>query len=96
MHIAEVTATNQWQKLEDLIAQKVSGFTFNSGKEYIIQNPYETNIYDLFIIEYNSIPSQDLRGFVKEANETPFIYTKTTGDLYVRSKNKITIAIAED
>ena len=38
MHIAEVTATNQWQKLEDLIKQKVSSFAFENGKEYTIQN----------------------------------------------------------
>ena len=45
MHIAEVTATNQWQKLEDIIKQKVSDFVFESGKEYTIQN--QSNIINL-------------------------------------------------
>lgn len=81
MHIAEVKVTNQWKKLEDLIAEKVEGFTFDSSKVYTIQNIGNSNAN---FIEKTTAPKEEI-GFVKRANETPLVYTKTSGTLYVKS-----------
>lgn len=81
MHIAEVKVTNQWQKLEDLIKQKISSFEFENGKEYTIQNIGNSSAN---FIEKTTTPTEEI-GFVKRANETPLVYTKTNGTLYVKS-----------
>ena len=76
MHIAEVKVTNQWQKLEDLIKQKISSFAFENGKEYTIQNIGNSSAN---FIEKTTTPTEEL-GLVKRANDT-----KTSGTLYVKS-----------
>lgn len=81
MHIAEVKVTNQWQKLEDLIKQKISSFAFENGKEYTIQNIGNSSAN---FIEKTTTPTKEI-GFVKRANETTLVYTKTRGTLYVKS-----------
>ena len=91
MHIAEVTATNQWQKLEDLIKQKVSSFAFEIGKEYTIQN--QSNIINL--IELDAAPTEQ-NGFSPGVSKEPIIYTKTSGDLYVRALSKSLLVIADN
>ena len=94
MYITEVKITNEWKKLEDLIAQKVSGFVFDSSKTYTIQN---IDIGQIRILEKDSIPDNNLIGFIKKANEIPFYYKKTNGDLYVRSYSIDTyLTISED
>ena len=63
MHIAEVKVTNQWQKLEDLIAEKIEGFTFEGSKEYTLyfrNNSYFISDSDKKILadavaEYNKL-----------------------------------------
>ena len=92
MHIAEVTATNQWQKLEDLIKQKVSNFAFESGKEYIIQN---IGISDVKFIDKSSTPTNEV-GFIKRANESPIVYTKTKGNLYVKTREVCDLTVSDD
>ena len=92
MHIAEVTATNQWQKLEDLIKQKVSNFAFESGKEYIIQN---IGISDVKFIDKSSTPTNEV-GFIKRANEAPIVYTKTKGNLYVKTREVCDLTVSDD
>lgn len=92
MHIAEVKVTNQWQKLEDLIAEKIEGFTFEGSKEYTIQNIGNSNAN---FIEKTTTPTEEI-GFVKRANETPLVYTKTNGDLYVKSFVNITFLTVSD
>lgn len=91
MHIAEVIATNQWKKLEDLIKQKVSSFAFENGKEYTIQN--QSNIINL--IELDAAPTEQ-NGFSPGASKEPIIYTKTSGDLYVRALSKSLLVIADN
>ena len=91
MHIAEVIATNQWQKLEDLIKQKVSSFAFENGKEYTIQN--QSNIINL--IELEAAPTEQ-NGFYSGASKEPIVYTKTSGDLYVRALSKSLLVIADN
>ena len=91
MHIAEVTATIQWQKLEDLIKQKVSSFAFENGKEYTIQN--QSNIINL--IELDAAPTEQ-NGFYSGASKEPIVYTKTSGDLYVRALSKSLLVIADN
>ena len=91
MHIAEVTAANQWQKLEDLIKQKVSSFAFENGKEYTIQN--QSNIINL--IELDAAPTEQ-NGFSPGVSKEPIIYTKTSGDLYVRALSKSLLVIADN
>lgn len=93
MYLTEVKVTNQWQKLEDLIKQKISSFEFENGKEYTIQN---IGSGTLSLIESETQPV-DIAGFFKRANEKPFYYKKTNGDLYVRSSSINTfLAISED
>ncbi|UKI40469.1 MAG: hypothetical protein L6V95_09765 [Candidatus Melainabacteria bacterium] len=91
MYIAEVTATNQWQKLEDLIKQKVSSFAFENGKEYTIQN--QSNIINL--IELDTAPTEQ-NGFYSGASKEPIVYAKTSGDLYVRALSKSLLVIADN
>ena len=81
MHIAEIKVTNQWQKLEDIIKQKVSDFVFENGKKYTIQNIGNSSAN---FIEKSNIPT-DETGFIKQPNESPIVYTKTIGTLYVKS-----------
>ena len=92
MHIAEVTATNQWQKLEDIIKQKVSDFVFESGKEYTIQN--QSNIINL--IELNEMPTE--ADFISNGyfpfmeSEIPYIVLKENqywSPLFILKNNKI-------
>lgn len=92
MHIAEVKVTNQWQKLEDLIKQKVSNFAFESGKEYIIQN---IGISDVKFIDKSSTPTNEV-GFIKRANEAPIVYTKTKGNLYVKTREVCDLTVSDD
>lgn len=92
MHIAEVTATNQWQKLEDLIKQKISSFAFENGKEYTIQN---IGISDVKFIEKASTPTNEV-GFIKRANEIPIVYTKTSGDLYVKARDVGYLTVSDE
>ena len=92
MHIAEVTATNQWQKLEDLIKQKVSSFAFENGKEYTIQN---IGISDVKFIEKSSTSTNEV-GFIKRASEIPIVYTKTSGDLYVKSRDVGYLTVSDE
>lgn len=91
MHIAEVIATNQWKKLEDLIKQKVSSFAFENGKEYTIQN--QSSIINL--IELDAAPTEQ-NGFSPGVSKEPIIYTKTSGDLYVRALSKSLLVIADN
>ena len=92
MHIAEVTATNQWQKLEDLIAEKIEGFTFDGSKEYTIQN---IGISDVKFIEKSSTPTNEV-GFIKRSNEAPIVYTKTKGNLYVKTREVCDLTVSDD
>ena len=92
MHIAEVTATNQWQKLEDLIKQKVSSFAFENGIEYTIQN---IGISDVKFIEKSSTSTNEV-GFIKRASEIPIVYTKTSGDLYVKSRDVGYLTVSDE
>ena len=91
MYIAEVTATNQWKKLEDLIKQKVSGFTFDSDKEYTIQNLSDY----LNLIELNSTPTTQ-NGLFADGSKEPIIYKKGSGDLYVKALTKCLIIVADN
>ena len=92
MHITKVRIINKWQKLEDLINNNVEGFAFDNLKVYTMQN---VGCDRLLIIEKETIPETDDIGFFKEANEKPFYYKKTSGDLYIRSTNNTFLSIAE-
>lgn len=91
MHIAEVTVTDTWQKLEDLIKQKVSTFAFENGKEYTIQN--QLNM--IYLIELDTTPTKE-NGFYSGASKDPIVYTKTLGDLYVRALSKSLLVVADN
>ena len=93
MHIAEIKVTNQWQKLEDLINNNVEGFVFDHSKVYTMQN---VGCDRLLIIEKETIPETDDIGFFKEANEKPFYYKKTSGDLYIRSTSNTFLTVSDD
>lgn len=93
MYLTDVKVLNAWNKLEDLIKEKNEDFVFDSAKTYTIQN---IGSGTLSLIESETQPV-DIAGFFKRANEKPFYYKKTNGDLYVRSSSINTfLAISED
>lgn len=85
-NIARVTATNEWQKVEDL----VEGFTPEADSKYQIQN---IGSVSLQIYEGAEEPTNEKDGFVLTLNKGA-IYTKKTDEyLFIRSMDNEKVAV---
>ena len=92
-NIGLVTLSQNWQKLEDLIAEQVAGFSFTVGQTYYIQ--YRGNSDAYFVELENGEPTEETEGFMLPQNGKPMEYIPESGvTLYARSITSGVVNIA--
>ena len=92
-NIGLITLSQDWQKLEDLIAEQVAGFSFTVGQTYYIQ--YRGNSDAYFVELENGEPTEETEGFMLPQNGKPWEYIPESGvTLYARSITSGVVNIA--
>lgn len=82
--IATIALGKNWVKLEDKIAEKVTGFSFDADKDYQIETRGNSPSY---FIEVDSIPHKDSTDGVQLDSQSSKVvfYKKASKTLYARA-----------
>lgn len=85
MYIERITVNSEWQKVEDLLKDKISGFSFDDSKTY--QLTTETISHKIRLCVLDTVPTDLYAGDLLSPNQIA-LYKSATGEyLYCRLEN---------